>query len=325
MILTDIKFDTNQLIKEYKPVIFDKNKFIVFKLGLKKISNNSSIINYSRWSEEELPSTFQTSDLKLQLHQNYFDYPESTNDCIEWHLNFAHSDIFVAYGSELFAQDEMQVAEHPVLACLRESLINSNKYEDCLTVENNKATPILITGVERKCFIETNIDSSKDRPYGLYGNNFSRASENAIKFATHLINPPTISNIIAIESPPPETGKYTKQQIEFIIKNAITGFNAAVKKSKEMNKNAKVSIHTGYWGCGAYGGNRELMPLLQIIAAHISKIDILHFHTGNDNQGYFSALETFKDILHFDHEINFEKLLEILIDMNYEWGISDGN
>ena len=34
--------------------------------------------------------------------------------------------------------------------------------------------------------------------------------------------------------------------------------------------------------------------------AHISKIDILHFHTGNDNQGYFSALEIimdFKDIL----------------------------
>ena len=27
MILADIKFDTNQLIKEYKPVIFDKNKF----------------------------------------------------------------------------------------------------------------------------------------------------------------------------------------------------------------------------------------------------------------------------------------------------------
>ena len=56
--------------------------------------------------EEELPSTFQTN-----LNYSFtklFDYPESTNDCIEWHLNL-HTLIFLLLMEVKFAQDEMQV------------------------------------------------------------------------------------------------------------------------------------------------------------------------------------------------------------------------
>ena len=123
MILKDIDFDTNQLIKEYKPKIYDKNKLIVFKSGLEKVSIKSPLINFSRWAQIELPGTMVRNNLEMQFHQEYFDYPESTNDYIEWHLNFSHENLFVAYGGPLFAQDEIQVAEHPVLACLKESLM----------------------------------------------------------------------------------------------------------------------------------------------------------------------------------------------------------
>jgi hypothetical protein len=45
---------------------------------------------------------------------------------MEWYLNFAHYNLFCAYGGSLFAQDEMQVAEHPPLCSLREALLDSN-------------------------------------------------------------------------------------------------------------------------------------------------------------------------------------------------------
>ena len=54
----------------------------------------------------------------------YFDYTPALDraDAVEWHVNFADPHLFVAYGSRLFAQDEMQVAEHPALGSLKEAL-----------------------------------------------------------------------------------------------------------------------------------------------------------------------------------------------------------
>lgn len=38
---------------------------------------------------------------------------------VEWDVNFADPRLFTAYGSELFAQDEMQVAEHLAFGAVR--------------------------------------------------------------------------------------------------------------------------------------------------------------------------------------------------------------
>ena len=81
----------------------------------------------------------------------------------------------------------------------------------------------------------------------------------------------------------------------------------------------------GYWGCGAYGGNRELMPLLQLIAANLSDIDLLHFHTGFDNEGYLSALKTFNNFLPQDASISTNEFISYILESNYQWGVSDGN
>ena len=37
-------------------------------------------------------------------------------------------------------------------------------------------------------------------------------------------------------------------------------------------------IHTGFWRCGTYGGDRVLMALLQILSAHLSQVNCLVFH-----------------------------------------------
>ena len=67
------------------------------------------------------------------------------------------------------------------------------------------------------------------------------------------------------------------------------------------------------------------MSLLQIIAAHISQIDILHFHTGFDDLGYLSSLETFKRVLPSDNKFSFGDLLSNIVNINYNRGVSDGN
>ena len=58
-----------------------------------------------------------------------------------------------------------------------------------------------------------------------------------------------------------------------------------------------MAIHTGYRGCGAYGGNRELMSLFQIIAAKFTKVGSLAFHTGSDSTGYKNSLKIFDELM----------------------------
>ena len=317
------QFNANELFAQYPPVITDLNKSIVFKLGLKEHYTESPVIGYTRWAQMGLPEDVYKTDVKLVKHSGYFSYPPSSNNCVEWHLNFAHEDVFGFYGGPLFAQDEMQVVEHPILACLREAILDLEL--ERTTVKNGQATPILITGVERRCEVATDPNAALERPHGLYGNEFQFASEEAIRAATTLLSPPTKTNIIAMESPQPDFGLYTRDQIKFILASAITGFSAAVKLSKEINEDAEVSIHTGYWGCGAYGGNRELMPLLQIIAAYCADIDTLHFHTGGDHNGYDAALATLDDIMTEWEGMCLEQLIDNIMALRYDWGVSDGN
>ncbi len=261
---------------------------------------------------------------RFELREDYFTYEPSSQGCIEWYLNFAHYDLFCAYDTELFAQDEMQVTEHPALASLRHALLNAGI--NPLTVENGAATPALIMGVERRCSIAVDPNSEEGRPYGLYGNSFSIATEDAIRRATHVIDPPTFSNILAMEAPSDGYGRYTRQHIEFVLATAFTGFSAAVYESRHTNSSdIQTAIHTGYWGCGAYGGNRELMPLLQMIAACGSGLNTMVFHSGHDSLPYEKALKLLEELLPIDQEVSLDHLLTQLVDKGFEWGVSDGN
>ena len=50
-------------------------------------------------------------------HEGFYDYRLvlSAPGAIEWDVNFADPHLFFACGGPLFAQDEIQVAEHPIL------------------------------------------------------------------------------------------------------------------------------------------------------------------------------------------------------------------
>lgn len=75
-------------------------------------------------------------------------------------------------------------------------------------------------------------------------------------------------------------GRYRLDEITGTLVTAFTGFRAAVEESERQLGGMSCVIHTGYWGGGAFGGNRVLMSMLQILAAQMAGVDRLVFHTG---------------------------------------------
>ena len=320
------EFDAQELVVKYPPCLNNRNKELVFDISSPRGAIHTGTIMFSRWHQMKLPGTVTRGETRpcFELCDDFFTYDSSPHEWVDWYLNFAHHDLFLAYGGRLFAQDEMQVAEHPALASLRHGLLDVGI--EPLAVEDYIPTPALIMGVERRCRVATDMNPDEGRPDGLYGNRFSQADEDAIRCATTVIDPPTISNILAMEAPPFGVGQYDREEIEFILSTAITGFSAAVGESRaKVSPDAKTAIHTGFWGCGAYGGNRKLMPLLQMIAACGSELDTMVFHSGGNSLGYDEALEILEDLLPVGQEVNLGTLLSRIESMGFEWGFSDGN
>lgn len=268
----------------------------------------------------------------IEGRPDFFDYAPDSQPApnVAWHLNFADTYLFCAYGGGLFAQDEMQVAEHPSLASLREALLRDGK--EPLTKENGRPTPCLITGVERRCHVRTEPDPSAGRPQGLYGNRFRDAPGEAIEQATEVIDPPTRSNIIAIAAPSPGYGKYSREQIVDAFATAYSGFAAARHETNRLApEGAACIVHTGHWGCGAFGGHRVLMALLQLLAARLANVSKVVFH-GGDEPG-LEPLASARDLLDellaasagASNAVRLTELIDRIVAMDFVWGVSDGN
>jgi len=247
-------------------------------------------------------------------------------DAMEWYVNFADPHLFVAYGSALFAQDEMQVAEHPALGSLKEALEAGG--HTTLTVENGVPTPILVTGVERRCRVATDRNTERGHPDGLYGNAFARASEAAVQAATARIEPPTITNFIAIAAPHGGRGPYTQDEVEHILRTAFTGFRAAqLESDNSRTRTVPMIVHTGFWGCGAFGGHRVLMAMLQVLAAGMAGVSRLVFHCFNQGgvRALAEATTRLRAVAPGGTMASTGQLIGQVVDMGFRWGVSDGN
>jgi hypothetical protein len=125
--------------------------------------------------------------LEVERLQKVYEYKQSIDDTMEWHVNFADENLFVAYQCGLFAQgvnrlfffffffpfrvflllfprshmlDEIQVAEMPALAHLKQALLklssqNEGDYNAMPRTKISKdvSSPILIHGIERLCHV----------------------------------------------------------------------------------------------------------------------------------------------------------------------------
>ena len=142
-----------------------------------------------------------------------------------------------------------------------------------------------------------------------------------------VVDPPTITNLLAMSAPPGGHGMYRAEEVELIATTAFTGFRVAAAESELLcgGGRTRTVVHTGYWGCGAFGGNRVLMPLLQLVAAQLSGIDRLVFHTGAP--GGERDLEQARSLLAelmAPGRIDTRALLAAITEKKLRWGWSDG-
>jgi len=142
-----------------------------------------------------------------------------------------------------------------------------------------------------------------------------------------------IVNLIAMAALGYGNGSYTFEQIVDIYTTAYTSFNAAriesVLSANNGNvtgdKKPKVVIHTGNWGTGAFGGNKQLMAIIQLAAAWQARVDKLVYHTfdGSGTQGYQQGLKILET--EFKDNMTTEEFLKKLVGRGFQWGVSDGN
>ena len=81
--------------------------------------------------------------------------------------------------------------EHPALGALREGLLDLRL--KAVTEEGGGPTPVLVTGVERRCALDTAPNLEAGWPRGLYGNRFAVAPAEHVRAALRVLEPPTVS------------------------------------------------------------------------------------------------------------------------------------
>ena len=319
-------WNTCELLEMYRPHHAHPNKALLFDLAFDEGPASTGEMTLSRWPTLPLPATIgqPAATFRIEAVPGHFTYaPASQTEVMEWHLNFADRDAFATWRTALFAQDEIQVAEHPALAALhlaaREQDISMRTVDEALDY-SSRPTPVLVSGVERRIEVETTAS-------GLYGNAFQRATQEQVSQATRRIDPPTLSHILAIQAPEPGSGLYSASDIRQILITAYSGFVAAIEEGKlQPGSNASTSIHTGFWGCGAYGGNRTLMLLLQMLAAHLAGVHEIVFHLGRaSGRRYHDESLALYEQIAAKPNTPVASIVARLEEAGFAWGVSDGN
>ena len=331
-----------ELMRQHSPRPKDDNKRVLFGISCPPDARHGGAVRYGRWAEMLLPDLARPAGAaRFAVRDGFYDYAPAAEPATfsepgppaaEWHVHFADPELFALYGTAVFVQDEWQVVEHPALAALKEA-------RDAFgipmrTVERGRPTPILIAGAERRIRFATDPNAAEGRPEGLYGDNFSHAPEVAIRRATTVIDPPTTTNFVAISAPRGGRGRYRAAEIDLALATAFTGFRAAVVVSRrglpEVPPGAGVVVHTGFWGCGVFGGNRVMMTVVQALAAQMAGVDLLVFHVGDAaGRGPVARARTIlRDVLAADAadaSIVAPELIRRIESLGLEWGSGDGS
>ncbi len=103
-------YEAAELMRRHPPVLRNENKQVVFAIGCPVGAVHSGQLEYSRWPELPLPSEVDPvrAARLVVVRDGHYDYQPILDPGVgvEWHVNFADPNLFYAYGSALFAQDE---------------------------------------------------------------------------------------------------------------------------------------------------------------------------------------------------------------------------
>ncbi len=321
-------YEAAKLVRQHPAVLRNENKQLLYAIACPPGSVHAGRLEYSRWPDIPLPlprvAEEGSAARRVVVRDGHYDYRPVLDPAAgaEWHVNFADPNLFYAYGWVFFAQDEVQVAEHPVLGSLREALVAEGR--PTTTMENGRPTPVLVMGAERRVRIQT-AGAQGGGPSWLYGMAFARATADVVRAATTRIDPPTISNILAMAAPYGGRGRYQPEQIDHAIGTAYSGFRAAVLESmRTAGPEALVVIHSGFWGCGAFGGNRVMMTLVQVLAADMAGVTRLVLHVGGPG-GRTSVDRALALTPDFATADSTDELIARIEALGLAWGVGNGS
>lgn len=319
-----VSFEAARLLREHPPQWRHDKKRLVYEIGCSSGFPIEGQIVYARRPAQLLPKRASSPSL-FSICPGHFSYPVTHEpDVVAWYLNFSDPQLFVAYGSSLLAQDELQVAEHPALGALREALISRGMLAVTVDLQGN-STPVTITGLQRRCVIDTLPSPREGRPTGLYGNTFARATEEQVRTATKPLSPPTVSNILAIAAPSGGYGEYSREDMFNVLITAYTGFMAARAESHRLVQGVtRTVINTGFWGCGAFGGNRRLMTILQCLAGDLADVETVYWAFNEPGVKLATDARHLFEQLREGNE-TVDSLLDRFVDEKFRCGVSDGN
>ena len=302
----------NDLATHHPPQWTHPNKRVVASVATPPDASHEGRLLVSRWAGGELPDSLSSCD--VDAREGFFTYaPAAAGDeTVHWHMNFADPYLFGFGEGELMAQDELQITEHPCLASVGRAIEARDHDQEGLTrstCEGATATPVLVQGAPRRCEVDTT---------HLYGDNFASALEHTVHDATTRVDPPTLSNIIALAALSPQRGAYTSDQVRGLLQTAYTGFRTLVLRSE------RVTLHTGYWGCGAFGGNKGLVAAVQLLAAGAAGIERVEFWWGQTELDR-SALEHAIAVQQHLSGASVEEAIAKLVAAGYRWGVANEN
>jgi hypothetical protein len=273
-------------------------------------------------------TTSREKTLTIRREDKFYEYLPTQKNICSWYVNFADSDLFAYYGTNCFAQDEIQTLEMPLLAHIREYLlsglfpngVNRRYFQPYTCEDENTPTPFLIQSVPQWLTVKTSFEDDFGQEISLYGKNFIHSTWQQISKGINVINEPHYNNIIAMSAPPCGHGEYSQLEIEHIVKAVLCAFEEAVNMTKTIGQDSFVTIHTGNWGCGAFGGKKECMYLSQLIGAKLTGVDEIVFHT-IDEVILQNAIRKFSEI----SDMTYEFAVAFLCSQKYFWEITDGN
>lgn len=294
------------------------NKQVVAALATPPGAHQPGTVGITRWPQAPLPDERTPGRCALTTVRGYFDYAPAPPGSTAWWLNFADPDLFGFHETSLLAQDELQCLEIPLLVAARDALREAGH---SATTAGSEATPVLVHGALRRVHLDT--FPAPGRPWGLYGQAFARASAEQVRAAVSVLDPPVPVNVLAIAAPR-GAGAYTAATIRAVLATAHAGFVAARAATQRAGGDPdRVVVHTGWWGCGAFGGNRELMALLQDEAADLAGLQALVFHNGEPEGN--APLSRARDVRSRLGAVgSVAGLIEALVARGYTWGVSNG-
>lgn len=265
------EYDTTDLVNNYELPVMHHLKEYLYNLLKRSLqtSFNTKIavdqINSDYWHLDDNDPSVIMSTKEFEARQNTYEYSYDSN-ATHWWVNFSRDRPFVAYNAAMFAQDEIQTAEHPILCHLKEAL----QKEGVVLRQNGRCDPLLIRGIIRCALIDTT---------ELYGRKFTEASKKTVYRAVSMQNPVTTTNIICMTAHPISNGAYTLEQLYYMYRTC----HAAFRGINTVENNGDISsihvVHTGHWECGVFGGNRIVTALIQILAIVTSDVSRLVYHT----------------------------------------------